>query len=111
MKTYLGANIALVLGILSIGGGAHGDFETSQVGLVMTVGALAYKSAKKRRLGDAENTKFRFGMELVGLGLIVLSVVALNDIKIGIATHPLSTVVAPLYALIAYGIEYRKHKN
>lgn len=106
MKKYLGSNVALVLGILAASN--IKDFEVSMTGLVMIVGALAYKSAKKRRLGDANNTKLRFALELCGLGLIVLSVLALGNIKLAIATHPLSTVVAPLFALIAYGIEYRK---
>jgi phosphatidylserine synthase len=110
MKTHLGTTVALVLGVLVfVSGLSQQLFESINVGFVMIVGALAYKSAKKRRLGEVENTKFRFGMELVGLVVIALSVLALSDIKTAIAIHPLSTVVAPLYALIAYGIEYRKH--
>jgi hypothetical protein len=110
MKKHLGSTVALVIGGLGLVGGlSNHNFQSINASVVMIVGALAYKSAKKRRLNEVENTKFRFGMEIVGLGVIVLSVLALSDIKTAIALYPLSTVVAPLYALIAYGVEYKKH--
>jgi GYF domain 2 len=63
-RRHLGSSIALVLGCLAFVGGlagvAKGGTEGTLIGAsVMILGATAYRSAKKRKLGEVKSTVMR----------------------------------------------------
>jgi hypothetical protein len=71
-------------------------------GPVMVVGALAYRSAKKRRLGEVRSTRMRHGMEALAVLLIAASVVLQNDLKHALKTDPISNLLVPAWCIVAY---------
>jgi hypothetical protein len=100
---YLGSSIACASGIywflLNLnpppGPGLVG-------GPVMIVGALAYRSAKKRRLGEARSTRMRHVMEALAVLLIAASVVLQNDLKHALKTDPIPNLLVPAWCIVAY---------
>jgi hypothetical protein len=92
---HLGSSIAFLFGCLSVIAGLSGLAQTvdnPQVagtqkmntligGVVMILGALAYRSAKKRRLGEAKSTLTRKFLEVASL---------------------LPNAVIPIWAIVAY---------
>ena len=77
----------------------------------MIVGALAYKSAKRRMLGEVATTVTRRLLEGLGIVLIVLSIVILNNLKYLIVTDPVTHFVIPVWAIVAYlAVGFRSKK-
>ena len=68
----------------------------------MILGALAYRSAKKRRLGEVRSTSERKVLEVSLLLLLALSVSSQSHLEDRMATDPLANVIIPLWAMIAY---------
>ncbi len=68
----------------------------------MILGALAYRSAKKRKLGEAKSTLTRQLIEIALVVLICLAVLAQKDLIYLIATDPVPNVIIPLWAIVAY---------
>jgi hypothetical protein len=68
----------------------------------MIFGALAYRSAKKRRLGEAKTTFVRLALELTLLLLICLIILAQNNLMYLISTDPVPNLIIPLWAILAY---------
>jgi hypothetical protein len=108
LMRHLGSSIALVLGCLSLASGvaqlAGGQVTGGPItsGMVMILGSLAYRSAKKRRLGEVQSTTTRRVTEIALLLLAALVVLLQKDLKYLIATDPVPNVLIPLWALIAY---------
>lgn len=98
----LGSTIFLVLGVITFMGLATTKPTVALSGVHMILGALAYRSAKKRYLGEAEFKWIRIGLENVALILIVLSVVLQRDLKYAIVTDPFPNLILPLLIFIAY---------
>jgi hypothetical protein len=103
---HLGSTIAIILGILSVassfakiqeGQGLTGNFQS---GAIMIIGALAYRSAKGRKLGEVKPTILRRVMEGLAIVLILLHFAFIN--KVYIQNDAYSTIVIPLWALVAY---------
>jgi hypothetical protein len=69
---------------------------------IIILGALAYRSAKKRRLGDVKSTPARQILEIAALTLIVVMILALNNRNYLIATHPVMYFIVPVWAIVAY---------
>jgi multisubunit Na+/H+ antiporter MnhB subunit len=102
-KRHIGSTVALVLGGLSILGGlGSGHFGGAIGGVVMILGALAYRSAKKRKLGEVKSTALRRLGEVGLLVLLSIVILAQNDLKTLIATDPVPNFVVPVWAIIAY---------
>lgn len=81
---HLGSTVALFLGGLAFIGAAsrigNGDPIAPGVlkaGLVLILGALVYRSAKRRRLGEVASTSARRVLEGIAIGLMFLSVLLL----------------------------------
>ena len=77
----------------------------------MILGALVYRSRKRRLLGLRKETMLRRSVEALALVAIVLSIILRNDIAFEIVTEPASYVVIPAWAIIAYfcaGIRIKK---
>ena len=114
MLRHLGSTVALVLGVLGLltdlvllqrgaaGPGGIGDSGMLIGGPIMILGALAYRSAKKRLLGQVPSSKARRICEAVAL-LLILGVVLLHDnLRYFIANYPVPYLVIPVWALVAY---------
>ena len=118
---FYGSSVAVAFGSLyfisaisaiakNTGGSANGLF----LGPAIILGALAYKSAKKRKLNIVATTVIREIFEIVAILLILASVLMLNvDIKKFMAETPVSFLIW-LWALIPYFItafSIRKNKG
>jgi hypothetical protein len=108
---HLGSTVALILGCLELvtGLSQFGTLPTPPsaggallIGTVMILGALAYRSAKKRKLGEVKSTGLRQAIEVTLLLLIAMIILLQNDIKYLIATDPVPNAVIPAWAIIAY---------
>jgi len=106
---FFGSSVAIVLGVLYMliavntvtqktGGSADGLI----FGLVAILGALAYKSAKKRKLKLKPNSLIRIGFEIIAIALILASVLLSNfDINQIMFERPGSFLIW-LWTLVAY---------
>ena len=120
---FFGSSVAIGFGILYFLSGVNavaqktgGSTDGLIFGLVIILGALAYKSAKKRKLKLKPNSLIRIGFEIIAIALILKSVLLSNfDIKQLIAERPfpfliwLWVLVAYLY-IVASGI-YKSNKD
>jgi hypothetical protein len=110
-RRHFGSSVSLLLGWISVVGGMsqmahHSDNPSGSTlfiaGVVMILGALAYRSAKKRRLGEVKSTLMRLCFE-IGLLVLICAVIGLqSDLKYLIATDPVPNVIIPLWAIVAY---------
>ncbi len=120
---FFGSSAAIVLGVLYFLSGVNvaaqktgGSANGLVFGLVIILGALAYKSAKKRKLNIVATTVIREVFEIVAMLLILASVLMLNvDIKKFMAETPVSFLIW-LWALIPYfimvfSIRNKKYEN
>jgi hypothetical protein len=120
---FFGSSAAIVLGVLYFLSGVNvaaqktgGSANGLVFGLVIILGALAYKSAKKRKLNIVATTVIREIFEIVAMLLILASVLMLNvDIKKFMAETPVSFLIW-LWALIPYfimvfSIRNKKYEN
>ena len=104
-----GSTVAVVLGVLAffgamggVGSGDHAFERLLTAGSVLILGALAYRSAKQRRLGEVASTPLRRVGESVAILLLLLTVLLQKDLANQIVTEPLATVLIPVWALVAY---------
>lgn len=83
--------------------------DTLIAGLAIIVGANAYRSCKKRKLGEVPNSYLRLGIELLGIVLIVLSVLMRNNLRNQLILEPVTNAIIPFVVLLAYAIvSFRK---
>ena len=112
-KIHIGSTLGMVLGVLTISAGLQKvDVSFINAGITMLVGALAYRSAKKRKMQQVENTVLRRVIE----GLSICGLIALislrDDLMMLIAEDPVPNFVIPAYVLFAYLIVIaRKQKQ
>lgn len=111
MKKHIGSMIALTLGILVLVSGLTKPISSLLAGIFIILGALAYRSAKKRILEEVENTLLRKGLEVSALVIIATAVLLQNNLKSLIATDPVPNLVIPIWAIIAYIIIASKTKK
>lgn len=104
MKKHLGSTVAIVLGVLTFGSGVARPGSLLIAGPIIVVGALAYRSAKKRNLGEVKNSLQRKGLELAAIAAIFAAVLLQKDLANLIATDPVPNLIIPLLAIIAYSI-------
>jgi hypothetical protein len=104
-----GSTVAVVFGVLAffgamggVGSGDHAFKGLLTAGPVLILGALAYRSAKERRLGEVASTPLRRVGEAIAILLLLLTVLLQKDLENQIVTEPLATVLIPVWALVAY---------
>ena len=114
LTRHLGSTLALVVGSLALLSGINRVVENPngnvfepgssmfQAGVVMIFGALVYRSAKKRRMGEAKSTFTRQFLEIAFLVIILLVILMQNNLKYLIATDPIPNAVIPIWAIVAY---------
>ena len=90
MKKHIGSTAALVFGVLAFISGvvqlrpvegttSSGDLLIS--GLIIVLGALSYRSAKKRYLGEKNGSLLRKIFELTAIIVILAAVLLQNNTK------------------------------
>ena len=110
---HLGSSIAFGLGCIAVivAGIAHYPDDpqmsflkggTLLAGVVMILGAIAYRSAKERKLGEAKWVLTRRVLEVVLIVLICVVILTQNDLKRRIATDPIPNAIIPIWAIVAY---------
>ena len=105
MKKHIGSTIFLVAGIVTLVGGLSNPTNSLLMsGPIVILGALAFRSAKKRRLGTVKNSVLRKVLELSGIVAIILSIALQNNVKYLIMTDPVPNVLIPFLALVAYAV-------
>lgn len=111
MIKHLGSTIAIILGVLNFAACAHQKSLNNPrfgsygiMGFMIIVGALAYRSAKKRHLGTVENSLMRKTCEAFSIAVVVAAILFQNDLKTVIVNEPVMTLLIPLWIIIAYAI-------
>lgn len=113
--THIGSNISIVFGILALMSFINQIASESDPGSILIAGVsllfggIAYKSAKKRRLGQVEGTIIRRSVEVILCVLILASVLFQNDLRVLIITDPVPNFLLPAAAICAYMIEFFRH--
>lgn len=106
MKKHIGSTIVLILGLLTFGGSLDNPSYPQGIvtGPVIILGALAYRSAKKRKLGEVNTTLLRKGPEASALLIISAAILLQKDLKILIMLDPVPNLIIPLWAIVAYAV-------
>ncbi len=110
MKRHIGSTIALWFGglaaVSAFAPGLEPDRVMSQLnaGIFIILGALAYRSAKKRKLHEVLPTLPRRFAEAFALVLIVAAVGLQKNALFYIATDPVPYLVIPLWVFVAYAV-------
>ena len=111
MKKHIGSTIALVLGVLSLISGLTKPSALLIAGPIIILGALAYRSAKKRILGEVKDGLLRKGLEVAAILIIVAAVLLQSDLTNRMMTDPVPNLIIPLWAIVAYIIIVLKSKK
>ena len=110
-RHHIGSTIAIAFGILPVIAGLTKNPNLLKPGVIIMLGALAYRSAKRRYLKEREETVLRRILEIAAIIIISCVVVLQNNILHLIATEPVPTVAIPLFAIVVYLIVgFRKPK-
>ncbi len=103
MKKHLGSTIALAIGVLSVVSSVTKLSSTFLIaGIVIILGALAYRSAKKRKLGEISGSSLRKALEVCAIVIIIAAVLLQKNLTYNMATDPVPNLMIPLWAIIAY---------
>ena len=109
-ERLIGSQLALFVGTVGIlsglaavaRGGALSDTTALMTGPVMVLGAAAYSSRKRRLLGLKPETIARQVFEAVCLVLLSIMWLGHVDLENEIRKNPVSHMIIPLWALLAY---------
>ena len=99
---HLGSTIALIFGGLSIVSGVAKPGPILIAGIIVILGALAYRSAKKRKWGEVKSTVPRIVAELAAILLIGVLIFGQNNPQKEITNDPVPNLVIPVLAVIPY---------
>lgn len=106
VRSFVGSLFALILGAFLVFSGLRGypfAMDSLVGGATMILGALAYRSAKQRRLGLRPDTRLRRVLEIAVVVLVSVPLVILaaegND---AIWFYPWSGIVVPASTLLAF---------
>ena len=102
MKKHLGSTIALLIGVLFFISGLIQPTNNLIRGIIITFGALAYRSAKKQKLGEVRVSLLRKTLEIFLIVIIVSVVLFQNKLSYKIEAYPVDNLIIPLWAIIAY---------
>lgn len=102
MKRHLGSTLSFLFGIMILFAGLADHKITNIPGIIIILGALAYRSAKKRKLGEVKSSKTRKIMEGFAIAIIFYIVLSQKHIFDKIYDDPLYFLIIPIWAIIAY---------
>jgi len=111
-RSHLGSSFGIILGILSFSAGINPpNLSMLNAGIVLIVGSLAHRSAKKRKMQEVENTILRRlieGSSIIGL----IALICLRDDLMFITWEdPVPNFFIPVYVLSAYLIVIARKQN
>ena len=106
-KNFIVSTTILVVGVLMLIGSVTNPssmttIDDSLPGLCMILGALAYRSAKQRKLKLVQNTRNRKVFEFLALILIAVLILIGPDILQMIQDGDIITLVILVWAILAY---------
>jgi len=117
-RRHLGSTVALIVGCLAVVGGFSiltlpvdiphvGTFACDALmgGAMMILGSLAYRSAKKQKLGKVNSTLTRQFLEialLVPIFFLMFVTLASHNIPYLVKTDPVPDIVISIWAIVAY---------
>lgn len=105
MLKHLGSTVAIILGLIMIGAIASQPQSSLPIaGAVTLLGALAYRSCKRRRLGEVPSTMLRRGLEIAALVAAVLVIVLQNNLRERLILDPVAHFLPILWVLVAYAV-------
>ena len=104
VKKHLGSTAALVVGVISLVSGLANPGALIVAGQIIILGALAYRSAKKRWLGEAKQSLLRKSLEATAMVGLVAVVLLQNNLAALVVSDPVPNLIIPLWAVIAYSI-------
>lgn len=107
-KRFLGSTCAIIFGFFLFGAGYKSTNGFSAGGLVTILGALAYKSAKKRKLGLTPQLIGRKVLEWIAIVLIFLIVFLQKDSNEILLNHPFGGPTELIWAVCAYLLVSKK---
>ena len=111
MKKYLGSTVVLIFGVLSVVVGLAKPSSVLLGGIIMVLGALAYRSAKRRKLGEVKTSVIRKAVEVIAIVIIIALVLLQHNAADYIRTDPVPNLIIPLWAIIAYAVIAFKKKR
>jgi hypothetical protein len=104
LASIVGGTLFLLSGLTAI---VHHEPTNAPIGgSIMLLAGLACYSAIERKLVRSANTSLRLGAEIAALGLILFLWLAQANLKVLIATDPVPEFVIPVWALLAYGVDF-----
>jgi hypothetical protein len=111
MLQHLGSTIAIVLGLIMIAAIASQPQGSLPIaGAITLLGALAYRSCKRRGLGDVPSTALRKGLEIAALVAAVLVILLQTDLKRRLILDPVPNILPIVWVLVAYAVAlFRKY--
>lgn len=111
MRKHLGSTIAIVLGLILIAAiAAQPQSSLPIAGAVTLLGALAYRSCKRRGLGEVPSTTLRRGLEIATLVAAALVILLQTVIQRRLILDPIPNILPILWVLVAYAIAlFRKY--
>ena len=102
MRKYLGSTVALAVGAISVAAGLVKPSSTLTAGIIIILGALAYRSAKKRKLSKVKTSLIRKNLEVFAIVIIIALILLQHNAVHYINTDPVPNLIIPLWAIIAY---------
>ena len=113
---HAGSTTAIIFGIFFFASGARAIQETGSdaggsaiIGISLLFGAIAYRMAKKRKLGVVKLKLIRIPIEVICISISTLSVVMAGQEFI--ITRPISAIVAGAVLIAYIGIVTYKNSN
>jgi peptidoglycan/LPS O-acetylase OafA/YrhL len=119
-KRFLGSTISLGFGVLMILSAVNAFnkippadrvpfsevpdpfLSMFNAGVSVLLCALAYRSAKRRYLGNVTSSALRYGLEWFAVLLVLGLVLGRSDLNSAIAHDPTPSLLIPAWAVIAY---------
>ena len=105
-KQFIGSTIALVLGGIYFLSGLSSPGAGLVAGLVILLGASAYRSRKKTNLSLVKTSKQRSFFEVLAVVIAMLITVMQANYGELIAEAPVPNFIIPLWVIIAYLVVY-----
>ena len=102
MKKHIGSTIALGIGVLYGVSGLTKQGGDLLGGIIIILGALAYRSAKKRKLGEIRASSLRKALEVCAIVIIIAAVLLQKNLTNNIVDDPFPNLIIPLWVIIAY---------
>ncbi len=102
MREHIGSTIAIILGALSVLSGLANPGAAFITGIIIILGALAYRSAKNRKLGKVHSSIIRKALEAVAILIAMAAVLMQNNLVSLIQADPVPNLIIPLWVLLAY---------